>query len=118
MTEHSHPVVFNKQHALARVGGLEDVLRDVMTLMTTESPKIHAEISASFQRGDLVGLKRSAHTLKGSVGLVGATDLVRRLRRIEDSASLGDTVDLPAEFIEIDRQFAELQQILHTELAT
>ena len=118
MTEHSPPAVFNKQHALARVGGLEDVLRDVMILMTTESPKVHAEISASFHRGDLVSLKRSAHTLKGSASLVGATDLVQRLRRIEDSASLGEIVDLPAEFIEIDRQFAELQQILAMELAT
>lgn len=118
MTELSHPVVFNKQHALARVGGLEDVLRDVMTLMTTESPKVHAEIKDSLRRGDLVSLNRSAHTLKGSASLVGATDLVRRLRRIEDSASLGEIDGVSAELLEIDRQFAELQQILAMELAT
>ncbi|TXI82008.1 MAG: Hpt domain-containing protein, partial [Cupriavidus sp.] len=115
MTDATPPVVFNKQHALARLGGLEDVLRDVMALMTTESPKIHAEIGASFQRGDLVTLKRSAHTLKGSVSLVGAMDLVQRLRRVEDAATAGEIAHLPDEFVEIDRQFEQLQQILAQE---
>lgn len=108
--------VFNKAHALARLGGLEDVLRDVMDLMTTESPKVHAEIGAAFARRDSVSLKRSAHTLKGSVSLVGAMDLVRRLKRVEDSAATGEFETAAEEFGEIDRQFAELQQCLVAEL--
>ncbi|MBS0206012.1 MAG: Hpt domain-containing protein [Planctomycetes bacterium] len=116
MTTETRPVVFNKQHALARLGGLDDVLQDVMKLMRTESPKVHAEISAAFNRRDSVGLQRSAHTLKGSVSLVGATDLVGRLRRVEDCASKGE-LDLAAlEFDEIDRQFSELQELLAVEL--
>jgi two-component system sensor histidine kinase/response regulator len=116
MTAVFGPVIFDKQHALARLGGLEDVLRDVMQLMTTESPRVYAEIGASFQRGDVVALKRSAHTLKGAVGLVGAIDLVRRLRHVEDSASSGELATAAKEFDEIDRQFAELQRILALEL--
>ncbi len=116
MSVSADPVVFDKQHALARMGGLEDVLRDVMELMLTESPKVHAQIGAAFDRRDPVGLKLSAHTLKGSVSLVGATDLVRRLKHVEDCAASGQ-VDLAAEqFAEIDRQFAELQRLLAVEL--
>ena len=110
------PTLFDKQHALSRLGGLEDVLRDVMELMTTESPRIHAEIAASYQRRDSIGLKRSAHTLKGSLSLVGANDLVQRLKRVEDCAAAGELESAANEFDEIDRQFAELQRLLAIEL--
>jgi len=116
MVSQERPTVFDRQHLLARLGGLEDLALDVMHLMVTESPSIHAEINASFHRGDPVGLKRSAHTLKGSISLVGATDLVKRLKRVEDCAGAGQMEAAAREFDEIDRQFAELQQWLTTEL--
>lgn len=108
--------VFNRDHALSRLGGLHDVLRDVMDLMTTESPKVHAGIAAAYASRDSIGLKRSAHTLKGSVSLVGATDLVQRLKRVEDCATAGEFEVAALEFAEIDRQFAELQVCLAAEL--
>jgi len=116
MTEAATPIVFDKKHALNRLGGLEDVLRDVMELMTTESRRVHAEIGDSYRRGDSISLKRSAHTLKGSMGLVGAKDLVQRLKRVEDAAATGDFRIAVVEFDEIDRQFAELQRLLALEL--
>jgi HPt (histidine-containing phosphotransfer) domain-containing protein len=116
MTKTTSPTVFDKKHALTRLGGLEDVLRDVMELMTTESRKVHAEIGDSYRRGDSTGLKRSAHTLKGSMGIVGASDLVQRLKRVEEAAAVGDFRIAAVEFDEIDRQFAELQRLLALEL--
>ena len=118
MTTPSRPTVFDRKHALARMGGLDDVLHDVMELMVTESPKVHAEIAASFSRRDPVGLHRAAHTLKGSVSLVGAVDLVRRLRHVEDCAANGEFETASGEFDEINRQFAELQHLLAVELQT
>lgn len=106
------PIVFDRQHALARVGGLEDVLKDVLELMVTENPRVHAEIAAAHQKRDSAALKRSAHMLQGAVSLVGATDLVRRLRRVEDSAASGDFDAAAQEFDEIDRQLHRLQQHL------
>lgn len=116
MTNHMRPTVFDRKRALARLGGLEDLLHDVLQLMVAESPKAHAEIGAAFNRRDAIGLKRSAHTLKGSVSLVGADDLVRRLKRVEDCAASGEFTCAADEFAEIDRQFAELQQILAAQL--
>jgi len=106
------PTVFDKQHALARVGGLKDVLKDVMELMVTENPRVQSEMAAAHLRRDPTGMKRAAHTLKGSVSLVGATDLVRRLRRVEDCAATGDFDAAAQEFDEIDRQFHQLQHDL------
>lgn len=110
------PTVFDRCHALNHLGGMEDVLKDVFVLMITDSPKVHAEIAASCQRGDAVSLKRSAHTLRGSVSLVGANDLVQRLKRVEDFASRGELNSAATEFGEIDRQFAELQTLLRAEV--
>jgi HPt (histidine-containing phosphotransfer) domain-containing protein len=116
MTADARPTVFDKRHALARMGGLEDVLQDVMKLMVTESPKVHAELAASFARRDSVGLKRSAHMLKGSVSLVGARDMALRLKHVEESADKGEFESAATEIHEIDRQFAELQRLLTAEL--
>lgn len=118
MSPNDQPIVFDRYHALTRLGGLENVLRDVMSLMVTESPKVLAELVASFSRRDAVGLKRSAHTLRGSVSLVGAGDMVRRLRRVEDCAANGEFESAAEQFDEIDRQFAKLQQVLAAELQT
>jgi HPt (histidine-containing phosphotransfer) domain-containing protein len=118
MTVATRPIVFDKKHALARLGGLEDVLHDVMELMTTECPKSHAGIGAAWGRRDSCELKRCAHTLKGSVSLVGAADLVRRLKRVEDCATAGEFDKAAAEFHEIDVQFFELQSALRRELSS
>jgi HPt (histidine-containing phosphotransfer) domain-containing protein len=108
--------VFDKNVALARVGGLQDVLQDVLRLMVTESPKVHAEIGAALMRRDPVGLRRSAHTLMGSVSLLGATDLVDRLRRVERFAAAEEFGSAAEEIDEIDRGFSELQRLLIEEL--
>jgi HPt (histidine-containing phosphotransfer) domain-containing protein len=108
--------VFDKNVALARVGGLHDVLQDVLRLMVTESPKVHAEIRAALTRRDPVGLRRSAHTLMGSVSLLGATDLVDRLRRVEKFAAAEEFGSAADEIHEIDRGFSELQRLLIAEL--
>jgi len=80
--------------------------------MVTENPRVHAEIAAAHLRRDPVGMKRSAHMLQGAVSLVGATDLVRRLRRVEDCAATSDFDAAAQEFDEIDRQFHRLQHEL------
>ena len=50
------PVVFNRKQALARLGGLEDLLIEVMQVMQTESPKVHAQLVMAFARGEAAPL--------------------------------------------------------------
>jgi hypothetical protein len=87
-----------------------------MELMTTESMKIYAEIYSALHRRDDVLLKRSAHTLRGSVSIFGAGDLVKRLKQVEDFASSCDFGGAAGELREISRQFTELQSLLSAEL--
>ena len=110
------PVVFNRQQALARLGGLEDLLIEVIQVMQTESPKVHAQIVMAFARGEAIELKRAAHTLKGSASIVGASDLVARLHRVEDFAAASNFDAVAVELPEINRQFNALKCCLDDEL--
>ena len=110
------PVVFDRQQALARLGGLEDLLIEVMQVMQTECPKVHAQIDTALTRREAVELQRAAHTLKGSVSIVGAGDLVARLKRVENLAAASNFDAVAVELPEIDRQFHALQRCLDDEL--
>ena len=60
-----------------RVGGSEDILRELVELFRVECPKQMAEIREQKAAGDLPGLARAAHTLKGSVGIFAAQAALR-----------------------------------------
>lgn len=110
------PVVFDRKQALARLGGLEDLLLEVLHVMQAESPVFHAQIATAFARRDAIELKRAAHTLRGSVSLMGANDLASRLRRVEDLAAANDFGAVADELPEINRQYNALQRCLDDEL--
>ena len=84
--------------------------------MQTECPKVHAQIVMAFARCEAIELKRAAHTLRGSASIVGASDLVARLRRVEDFAAESNFDAVAVELPEINRQFNALQCCLDDEL--
>ncbi len=110
------PVVFNRELALGRLGGLPDLLVDVMRLIQIESPKVHAQIHRTLAERNAVELKRAAHTLKGTASIVGASDLVKRLALVEQLAADVEFEGVVRELPEIDRQFSDLQACVATEL--
>ena len=110
------PVVFDRQQTLAHLGGLEDLLIEVLQVMQVESPKIHAQIGRAFARREAIELKRAAHTLRGSASIVGASDLAVRLRRVEKLAAASNFDAVADELPEINRQFNALQRSLSDEL--
>ena len=110
------PVVFDRKHTLARLGGLEELLMDVLQVMRVESPKVRTQLDTAFACRDASELKRAAHTLMGSASLAGARDLMDRLRRVEELAVASDFETIANELPEIDRQFNSLKCCLDDEL--
>jgi two-component system, sensor histidine kinase and response regulator len=64
------------QLALARVGGDEQLLREIAVLFIEDCPRAVAEIQEAVFRGDAAKLENAAHALKGSVSNFGARDAV------------------------------------------
>jgi two-component system, sensor histidine kinase and response regulator len=63
--------VFDIQAALDRLGGDEELLKEVGELFLIESKDLLNDIGAAIQANDMAQLERSAHTIKGSIANFG-----------------------------------------------
>lgn len=79
--------------ALERVGGDLDLLRELVELFRSDYPRLLAEISEACNRGDARWLQRTAHALKGSVGIFGSRAVVEAAAQLE---ILGQSAQLAA----------------------
>jgi HPt (histidine-containing phosphotransfer) domain-containing protein len=63
---------FNRAVALDRVGGDEELLQEVAELYLSEYPSLVDQIQTAVSVGNADDLHHLAHTLKGSLGTLGA----------------------------------------------
>ncbi len=84
-------ISFNRAVALDRLGGDEELLKDVARLFLQEYAQVVAEIRQAIVASDAGALQRAAHTLKGSVGNFGAASAVEASRRLEMLGKSGRT---------------------------
>ncbi len=64
--------VFNKAQLMDRVQGDTDLLNELVALFVDEYPGLIMALERAISERNIDGLKRSAHTLKGMVGNLGA----------------------------------------------
>ncbi len=65
------------------LGDRAEVLSEFSDLVKTQSPALVADIHRAIETRDFKLLRRSAHTLKGSVGYFGAAPLVKAAQALE-----------------------------------
>jgi len=75
--------VVDLELALARVGGDEELLREIAVLFIEECPRALADIQEAVAAGDAGKLENAAHALKGSVANFGAKNAVDAAFRLE-----------------------------------
>jgi HPt (histidine-containing phosphotransfer) domain-containing protein len=83
------PATLDMLRQLTRPGE-PDVLREVLQLFQTDIAERLAALDAALSSGDLAGVARTAHTVKGSAGNIGARPLLDACRAVEDSARQRD----------------------------
>jgi CheY-like chemotaxis protein len=84
---------FDREEALKRVGGSEEILVELVDLFRAECPNQLKEIREQHDAGDLPGLARAAHTLKGSVSIFAADPAFEAALRIERMAREGNAAE-------------------------
>jgi CheY-like chemotaxis protein/HPt (histidine-containing phosphotransfer) domain-containing protein len=90
------PVAMQTDHlldpavALARVGGDEKLLRELVGLFKKECPGWMAMARSAIERGDAKELRRAAHTVKGTVGTFGARAAFEAAEQLETMGRTGD----------------------------
>ncbi len=105
-------VLIDLDETLKALEGDQELLRDCLMLLAEDLPDRIRELRSALDGGDLKKTSAVAHTIKGSVAVVGATDLkktaleVEAAARSEDSGKARDCVD------SLERQWNELQAFL------
>ncbi|MGF1467607.1 MAG: ATP-binding protein [Sandaracinaceae bacterium] len=64
-----------------------DALVEVLSLFLTDGPRLVGSMEAAVRAGDRDGWARAAHTLAGSAGSIGASELSSRCRDLESCAT-------------------------------
>lgn len=89
-------LVLDRALALDRVGGDEDLLREIAGLFLEDYPKLVTNIEEALASRDASGLERASHSLKGAVANFGAEPAYQAalaLEKIGRSGSLTGAVE-------------------------
>jgi PAS domain S-box-containing protein len=112
------PVVFDRAEALKRVGESDEILRELMELFRVEGPKQMEEIRQKKAAGDMPGLARAAHTLKGSVAIFAAQAACDAALRIENMGRSGDVSDFDEAWESLQQAVDQLMTAFEKEFAS
>jgi HPt (histidine-containing phosphotransfer) domain-containing protein len=111
------PEVFDRAHAMEATGGDEDLLREIVGIFVEDSPRMIEELGAAIRTGNQDAARRAAHTLKGSVAVLGAKALAAVARDAESHARAGDLEAAAAAFARVEEEAARLAPVLEELLA-
>ena len=85
---------FNRDLMLERLGGDEELMREVVDLFVSECPGMLAETEKAVASADADLIKRAAHTLKGAllnIAAEPAADVARKLEQLGSREHLDET---------------------------
>jgi CheY-like chemotaxis protein len=100
--------VLNVEEALARAGGNKKLLGRICQVLLDNLPAMWAAIQASVAKMDATGIERSAHTLKGSAGVVGARAVASLARDLELMGKSGKIEGVADGMDRLDRELKRL----------
>ena len=109
--------VIDRAMILDRVGGDEELLREITAIFLEEYPVLIQQIQAALDVSDARRLERAAHSLKGSVANFGAQGATEAAYRLETLGRRGDFRDSGAALDRLLFEFRQLEPALLTLLS-
>lgn len=101
--------IIDRAALLARVGGREDRLRAITRVFLDESSKLMADLNDAVTRGDAPLLHRTAHSLKGAVGIFGVAGVVDAAAALESLGQAGDISSARDPYTRLERELIRLK---------
>ncbi len=98
--------------ALACMGGDANILADIAGLFLEDCPKMVAQIQAAVAGQDSDALYRAAHSLKGSLGYLGARPTEALAQQLEALGRAGQMEQAPPIVAELERHVDKMRPIL------
>jgi PAS domain S-box-containing protein len=97
---------------LAAFGGNRKLLREVIDVFLSDSPKLVSNIRLAIDTRDANALAASAHAIKGSIGLFVQGAAYEQARRLEQAAKRGNLAGAVGLRAELEAEVAELHEAL------
>jgi CheY-like chemotaxis protein len=99
---------WNRSEALDRIGGDEELLRDLCHIFLEESPKLLEKLRQAIAAGDVDGVMHAAHSLKGEAGYLGADGTSQAARQLEQMGHNKDLSQARPTLAVLEREIASL----------
>jgi signal transduction histidine kinase/DNA-binding response OmpR family regulator/HPt (histidine-containing phosphotransfer) domain-containing protein len=109
----SGKITWGKAEALERLGGDEDLLRELCQIFLEESPKLLQKLRQAIADTDAEAVMRAAHSLKGELGYLGAPGAAQAARELEDMGHEKNLSRAPELFTLLERELAGLRLALN-----
>ena len=106
-SDHAAPVL-DRDEALSRVGGDEDLLREIGVLFLEECRTAINDLRLAVSDRDPKQIERRAHSLKGSVSTFGSGPAFQAALALEKQGRCGDLADVDNEFQRFETSLARL----------
>jgi HPt (histidine-containing phosphotransfer) domain-containing protein len=102
-------MLFDRATALERIGGDEELLKEIAGIFLLEFPALIQDIHNALANGDPDALERSAHSLKGSVANFEARPAVEAAMKLEALGRAGRLDSAEAALSELEAILEALQ---------
>jgi two-component system, sensor histidine kinase and response regulator len=108
----SGKILWGKAEALERLGGDEDLLRELCQIFLVESPNLLQKLREAIAGADPEAVMRAAHSLKGELGYLGAPGAAQAARELEDMGHEKNLSRAAELFILLERELTGLRLAL------
>jgi two-component system sensor histidine kinase/response regulator len=110
------PPLWSRAEVLDRLGGDEELLRELCQIFLKESPRLMENLRQGMANGDAAALQRAAHSLKGEVSYLSAAGATQAARRLEDMGHDRE-LSLASEAIRLmERELDDLRQAIEDDV--
>jgi len=103
---------YNREAALAAVGGNSELLGKLARLMFEHSPRMLADIRQAVSDGQGQTLMRAAHKLKGSCGSIRAARAMTLAQKLEELGRAGELGPATALCERLEQELDQVQRVL------
>ena len=105
------PAVLDRLRQLTTPGE-PDVMLEVLQIFLDEAPKRIARLHDAWRNNAVEVVQRSAHSLKGSSGNIGADALFEVCRQIDERARTGALTGSSQLLVALDREYAAVESAI------
>jgi CheY-like chemotaxis protein len=104
--------IMDWEAAVDRIGGREDLLKQMVTLFFKEAGKLLPALHEAIGQKDSVKVRRLAHSIKGSASCFAAPAAISAATRVEFMGRDDDLTDVKEAFTVLEREIERLSQAL------